>query len=182
MKYYIGIIGLILLFSCNEKNIIKKAKTQPFEDVYIDLTQCNYKDINDSLKIFSFENEIDKVLLVTYKETRYYYSEEIPVGKKFTNNNFQEEVFLDDAQINLLKNVYFGFSKPIEYYYSECYYQARHCIFFLNKKMKIIAYHEICFECSGDITNNPFLKLRCYKQFDKMKDFFKSCGIKRNFF
>jgi hypothetical protein len=51
----------------------------------------------------------------------------------------------------------------------------------MGKKQKVIAYLEICFECSKYESNNPDLKILCWNQFDILKNFLKNCGVKEGF-
>jgi hypothetical protein len=58
-------------------------------------------------------------------------------------------------------------------------YEPRNAILFLDKDKKVIAYIELCFDCSQYLVREGKIKIGefCDEKFERIKDIFKRSGI-----
>jgi len=92
-----------------------------------------------------------------------------------------EAVSLTSAQIDSLTDILYnvGYNGPVHTISeSECF-NPRNAIVFLNKKGKILAYIEICFECERYQASNKQVTIGeiCTPKYELLRKFFVSLGI-----
>jgi len=177
--YYLTIILLVLSFSCTENKKENKHVVKQVEPIGTDI--CYQKE--DQNLRFSFDETLNSVVIVSYNFPRKgveisenpNYNSNILEDGKIGFKQFREEVLLTDNQIDSLQKILLNYDGE-ELFGADCYY-PRHCIYFKTKNDSVIAYLEVCYQCSSTSSNLSELRLSCEDQFGKLEDFMRECGI-----
>lgn len=139
---------------------------------------------------FSFEDKLEKVLLVSYRfprtgegwgDTTDQGLDRLILDDKIGYNHFLEEIILDSVQLDSLKRILFNFEGDEGYFAADCY-KPRHCVYFLDPQQKVLGFIEICLECSNTSSSSDELSIRSKFQLDRLEDFMAWCGIKYNIY
>lgn len=130
-------------------------------------------------------NQTEFVSLISFQDTISEFSSRLPVkGGVLDIGMVKEEVKLSLKDIDKLTDLFYNTGYTSKKYgvivtRMRCY-DPHNAILFFNKKRKVIAFIEICFDCQGTRVSSKNIHFgeNCTEKFGKLKDFFTSNGIK----
>jgi len=135
-------------------------------------------------KFYPF-NRTESISLISFQDTVSEFSSHLPVKKGILDSSMiKEEVKLSGEDIDKLTDLIYNYGYITKKYgviidRMSCY-DPHNAILFFNKKRKVIAYIEICFDCLGMQFSSKSIKVgeNCTEKFGILKNFFTSKGIK----
>jgi hypothetical protein len=148
---------------------------------------------NDSIIPFEFEDKLDKIKLVSYYKMKpgdYFDEYDIEgmahmtrgyiQGKGFNFEMFLNSIDLDVDQHSRLLCILQSYDPSENNLHSADCYNPHHCIFFLDKKERILGYVELCFSCSNSSDDIPNFRIVCNDQLDEIQSFFANLDFDVN--